>query len=55
MVAAGFEAQTGKPVATSFEAKLREIVNLGFEAKPTKHALLVSFYTVQTIQDHSTS
>jgi hypothetical protein len=33
-VAAGFKAQTGKPEVTGFEAKLRETVNLGFEAQP---------------------
>jgi hypothetical protein len=31
---ASFDAQTRKPVATSFEVKLGETVDLGFEAKP---------------------
>jgi hypothetical protein len=32
--AVDFEAQTGKPSTTGFEAKPREIVNLSFKAKP---------------------
>jgi hypothetical protein len=46
-VAVSFESQTEKPKATDFEAKSREIVDLGFEAKLKNSCCLSHFCTVQ--------